>query len=517
MLTCIIGCQKEASLPTGMEPLVLSIQEARSHFESKFNSGQLRKSGDGNNDERSLLWEKAYNKRTSKGEAVAVPIEMKDAKWDIGDGHNLPFRDVNYVLMYKNEKKEVETEWIEMVPDKEFLYGDQKKYTGTIFVKSWEGTVKKVFLFDSNGAIHERIVKPVGKDIDKRINNYSYTTCITVLDPPNPNAPTKITMPPLSSQTGNGGGGSGTYKTYCKTVTVYVEEDPWGGHNGTAGSGGVGSAMGHLGWYSSSGSSVSPIGGSDYIPSCNPNLPVNSSVPPGQLPACGTYTPAPNGTGFTINGTKSGEPNLPFVEGDPEELWWDAPLFDWKTQTLPTYAAFYAAYPKNPSNPSEDMVNYQVYALVGGNVNALYLDNPATYRNACALRVSRGLNYSGVEIPYIASHTVKGGDGKYYFLSVDKLYNWMKKVFPTNQLVLTNSDGGTGGILFKNKINPNKGIYIMRPRWPGKAVPAQNGRPARPGFEAQGHGALYNGTDCIGNCHFGPDGGVHTITVWKLN
>ena len=49
------------------------------------------------------------------------------------------------------------------------------------------------------------------------------------------------------------------------------------------------------------------------------------------------------------------------------------------------------------------------------------------YVNACALRVSRALNYSGVTIPNIANHTFQGSDGKYYFLSSAKLYNWMIK------------------------------------------------------------------------------------------
>src|SRR5690606_28128260 len=44
-----------------------------------------------------------------------------------------------------------------------------------------------------------------------------------------------------------------------------------------------------------------------------------------------------------------------------------------------------------------------VYKLVGGNAYALYKENPADYANACALRLSRALNYGGLTITSTAT------------------------------------------------------------------------------------------------------------------
>lgn len=70
-----------------------------------------------------------------------------------------------------------------------------------------------------------------------------------------------------------------------------------------------------------------------------------------------------------------------------------------------------------------------IYEIVKGTPKALRDDvlndsnpnNDHDYDNACVLRVSIALNYSGVKIPNIPNHTFKGGDGKYYFLSAKKL------------------------------------------------------------------------------------------------
>ena len=45
-------------------------------------------------------------------------------------------------------------------------------------------------------------------------------------------------------------------------------------------------------------------------------------------------------------------------------------------------------YPVNKSAPD-------TYKMVGGQAYALHKENPASYTNACALRLSRSLNYSG--------------------------------------------------------------------------------------------------------------------------
>jgi len=197
------------------------------------------------------------------------------------------------------------------------------------------------------------------------------------------------------------------------------------------------------------------------------------------------------------------EPNPNLADSDPDVYWWNDQTTTYPPQTLPSWANAYANYPKDASGG--DMPAPQVYALVGGEPLALYNSNTSAFANACALRVSRALLYSGIIIPNISGHTFKGADNKYYFLSSAKLYNWMKKTFGEGDIVLNQTQGGQNGINFQSYLSGNKGIYLMQVNYPAQ-------------FEALGHSTLFDGTTCIGNhCYFNAEGGVHKITLWKLN
>jgi len=192
------------------------------------------------------------------------------------------------------------------------------------------------------------------------------------------------------------------------------------------------------------------------------------------------------------------------TDTDPEIDWWNDNTTYFQPQPLPSWNNVFHNYPKDGNGG--DMPAAQVYALVGGELLAMYNSNPEKFRNACALRVSRALNYSGVTIPHIPNSTYQGADGKYYFLSTARLYNWMIKSFGTsNALSLSTSDGGTNGSLFQAQLAGNKGIYIMQ-----AASPEQ--------FHALGHATLFDGTSCVGDhCYFNAKGGVQKIILWKLN
>lgn len=82
----------------------------------------------------------------------------------------------------------------------------------------------------------------------------------------------------------------------------------------------------------------------------------------------------------------------------------------------PTWADFSWEYP--------DYVNYDsaaVKRLIGGGVDASWVTN------TCAVRMSRGLNESGLPVPahFAGLHTVKGGDGKRYAFRVRELRLWL--------------------------------------------------------------------------------------------
>jgi len=105
--------------------------------------------------------------------------------------------------------------------------------------------------------------------------------------------------------------------------------------------------------------------------------------------------------------------------------WWNSTTNDYPAQMLPSWNDVNSNYPKK--SDGTEMCGTDVYTLVGGQVLANMPSDP--YPNACAVRVSRALLYSGITIPVIPGHTFQGADGKNYFLSSAKLYDFMKKTF----------------------------------------------------------------------------------------
>lgn len=213
-------------------------------------------------------------------------------------------------------------------------------------------------------------------------------------------------------------------------------------------------------------------------------------------------------TSITFSKDAEGNPNQ--TNTDPDIAAFDDPTTSYPQQALPSWANVLANYPKDPNNSNWDMPAPQVYALVGGQIQSMYNGDPEAFQNACALRVSRALNYSGVTIPNIPGKTYQGGDGKYYFLSAAKLFNFMNKTFP-GSLHLTQAQGGPNGANFPGLLGTKPGIYIM-----------QSADPAA--FGATGHCTLYNGSTFMGNVdhpngagYLDAEGGVSQIRLWTLN
>lgn len=200
---------------------------------------------------------------------------------------------------------------------------------------------------------------------------------------------------------------------------------------------------------------------------------------------------------------------------DYDAAYWDDPNLTFPAQSLPTLQNFKNAYPKNSSGTFE--MNFaDVYNLVGGTPKALRdgvlndnnPNNDRRYDNACALRTSRALNYSGVIIPYIPGKTFKGADGKYYFLGARNLYEWMKKTFPptpSNSIVLSGAQGGVNGQNFPHLLQGHQGIYILLPVDGSDSC-----------FGATGHAGIYTSPD-LTHYYFNATCGVGSITLWILN
>ena len=212
--------------------------------------------------------------------------------------------------------------------------------------------------------------------------------------------------------------------------------------------------------------------------------------------------------------SRHAEFNSLITNNDPDIQWWYDNSTDFPPQLLPSWNTMNTNFPKKTDGT--EMCGADVYSLIGGQILANMPPGPNP--NACALRVSRALNYSGIIIPVIPGHTYQGTDGKNYFLSSAKLYNFMKKTFKippnaTNSIEsFSKSQGGPDGINFSSLLTGKKGIYMMQASYPGN-------------FGALGHATLYNGTSCVHNtcdvfhdgCYFNAIGGVEKITLFKLN
>lgn len=195
-----------------------------------------------------------------------------------------------------------------------------------------------------------------------------------------------------------------------------------------------------------------------------------------------------------------------------DENFWENPNLNFPQQDLPSWDDFENAYPSESSS--------QLYGVVGDEVAKAQIDYPEATVNGCALKVSRALNYSGVIIPRIITSngypgTLKGADGKYYFLNAKSLNKWMRETFGTNPTTnstplnenhyhFTADDGCSNGENFPTLVDGKKGIFSMvstNPQW------------------SSGHADIINddGT-CKSGCHFqdNPPAPIDYIDIWVL-
>src|SRR5690606_14062805 len=125
-----------------------------------------------------------------------------------------------------------------------------------------------------------------------------------------------------------------------------------------------------------------------------------------------------------INKQTETEPNLNI---NPNLITYNAPLTQ---QSLPSMEDFVDNFPKlGTSGNYEEMPTSDVYELVGGSLWNSHVNNPSAYGNACSIRGSRGLLYSGIQIPVLnyngTQRTQKGADHKNYILDAVSFNKFM--------------------------------------------------------------------------------------------
>jgi RHS repeat-associated protein len=150
----------------------------------------------------------------------------------------------------------------------------------------------------------------------------------------------------------------------------------------------------------------------------------------------------------------------------------------------PRFTDLLAAYPAFPSP--------DVYALVGGAVLKEHLRDPEAYANACALRVSRALNYSGAEIRKEYPKTLSGSDGKWYYFNLLDFVAFLTRYFGPPD-IKKSKPARTLDFLGKRGII----IFDTRGAWPN----------------ATGHADLWTGAGCAWECYFPLS---NEVSLWKM-
>lgn len=159
----------------------------------------------------------------------------------------------------------------------------------------------------------------------------------------------------------------------------------------------------------------------------------------------------------------------------------------------PRFNDLWSQYPVNMAAPD-------VYKLVGGQAFELYRENPTGYANACALRLSRALNYGGMEISEKTSgYKVRGDDKKLHLLRVKDMIDFVTKKFGGPDRIIK-----ANGNDYSREFSGIQGILIFKVAGWG---------------DASGHVTLWNGSDCADHCYFVHDNpAVKTteIQYWEL-
>lgn len=165
-LAFFFGCKRELLVPNenGIKSSI-SIAEAKQYFETNIKSSGLSSAkvmsiNGGHNDSdlsiqdifntKQALWNRAYIKQISIGKAVKVPLDFGKTSLIVNKSKReiIPFSSLHYLFMYKDSVAKIHTEWVQLMPDSSWLYGNRLQYTGEIIVKNWAGRIIKHYYFN---------------------------------------------------------------------------------------------------------------------------------------------------------------------------------------------------------------------------------------------------------------------------------------------------------------------------------------------------------------------------------
>lgn len=134
-------------------------------------------------------------------------------------------------------------------------------------------------------------------------------------------------------------------------------------------------------------------------------------------------------------------------------------------------------------------VGKKIGGKVGANIELGEKDPNLGFTNACAIRMSYSLNYSGSPIVRGAWSTVTGGDRKSYIYRVKDLLTYLRQKFGSADKTVKNPKPTDFAGL--------KGILVFEVDW----------------NDASGHATLWDGSVCSDHCYFPVARGA---SIWLL-
>jgi len=109
--------------------------------------------------------------------------------------------------------------------------------------------------------------------------------------------------------------------------------------------------------------------------------------------------------------------------------------------------------------PASTILTKDLYDIIGGGLPENLRTNPNSWENSCAIRMSRGLNYSGIKLPKAPSNggNIVGKDKLNYWIRVKDLKEYLIRMLK-DKFPLIEEVGKPDAV---NKFKDKKGIIVF--------------------------------------------------------
>lgn len=179
ILLCLFlaqSCRKDNLMPNSNDLRNgLSIADAKQYFEKNFQNQIKPKAimSKGSLNPSSPLQDIIYGKKpmwdasllknlSIQTNAVLVPLHKEGVYVNVSKTKMVKFGFLNYMMMYRDDKNNIITEWVELKPTENWLNSKiSRKYEGRILVRDWDGKIKRVIDF-SNDNINKTLNSAIG-------------------------------------------------------------------------------------------------------------------------------------------------------------------------------------------------------------------------------------------------------------------------------------------------------------------------------------------------------------------